>query len=303
MNIPDKTNLFEKLAPYLLILFIILLWLFYPIALSWINTKLPEIKLAQTGETFGTFGDTYGALNTLFSGLAFSILILSLFLQRKELQAQRKELSAQRGEIAKSNEIAEHQRLITQQQKELNEQQIQDAKVQNFYTLLFKFLDEKRRKIDELELTNSSEVKGDYVFDRFIKGALQRLKASYIDKKLVETTPIDELKLIIENLIISGHKITKNILNESEYFEYICFILRFIEENKNLGITDNAIKIFVSYQSINEMISMFIFSLEDEELKNFIIKYALLRKLNTYVADEYILALVNRTLDENSYTR
>ena len=117
----------------------------------------------------------------------------------------------------------------------------------------------------------------------------------------MKTTPIDELELIFEDLISSGHQSTKNILDESQYFEYICFILRFIEEHKNLGISETAIKIFISYQDVNEMSCMFIASLEDEELKNFIIKYALLRKLNTYEADRHLLALVDRIVGEESY--
>ena len=138
-------------------------------------------------------------------------------------------------------------------------------------------------------------------YGSFIKGALNHLKASYIDENLLKTTPIDELELIFEDLISSGHQSTKNILDESQYFEYICFILRFIEEHKNLGISETAIKIFISYQDVNEMSCMFIASLEDEELKNFIIKYALLRKLNTYEADRHLLALVDRIVGEESY--
>lgn len=299
------------------------MWIFYPKFMQYMDErpdqkpaqiivpyKLPvepipaetETKFQKIGERYGTYGDSYGSLNTLFSGLAFGILIISLFMQRQELQAQRNELEAQRNEIKESNEIAKQQRLITEQQKLLNEQQIHDAKVQNFYTLLFRFLDEKNRKINDLELSYDSNIKGDYIFDRFFNNVLNRLKSTYFTSDLLERTSSDELELIFDDLIDVGHKVTKKLLIKSEYFEYICFILRFIEENKNLGITDNAIKIFISYQSINEMTSMFIVSLEDKELQNFICKYALLRKLNTYEADKYFIVLVDITLGEESYT-
>lgn len=102
-------------------------------------------------------------------------------------------------------------------------------------------------------------------------------------------------------MIKSGHISSRNTLLENEYFEYICFILRFIEKHKNLGIIETAINIFVSYQNINEMLCMFINSIHDEELKNFIVKYTLLRKLNTSEVDEHILALVDITLGQESY--
>ncbi|MNJ43120.1 hypothetical protein D3C77_381130 [compost metagenome] len=52
-----------------------------------------------TGKVFapslGEFGDVYGALNTLFSGLAFSGVIISIVLQSIELRATRKEMNSQ----------------------------------------------------------------------------------------------------------------------------------------------------------------------------------------------------------------
>lgn len=47
----------------------------------------------------GTFGDMFGAINALFSGLAFAGVIYAIFLQRKELELQRKELESTRQEL------------------------------------------------------------------------------------------------------------------------------------------------------------------------------------------------------------
>ena len=41
----------------------------------------------------GIFGDMFGAVNALFSGLAFAGLIITLKMQREELKLQRKELN------------------------------------------------------------------------------------------------------------------------------------------------------------------------------------------------------------------
>ena len=49
----------------------------------------------------GLFGDKFGAVNALFSGLAFAGIILTLLLQRRELSLQREELSNQGKEASK----------------------------------------------------------------------------------------------------------------------------------------------------------------------------------------------------------
>lgn len=50
----------------------------------------------------GTFGDMFGAVNALFSGLAFAGVIYAIYLQRKELELQREELRSTRLELARS---------------------------------------------------------------------------------------------------------------------------------------------------------------------------------------------------------
>ncbi len=46
-------------------------------------------------ELWGVFGDSFGALNTLFSGLAFTGIIVSIFLQSVELKETRNEIKNQ----------------------------------------------------------------------------------------------------------------------------------------------------------------------------------------------------------------
>lgn len=55
-------------------------------------------------EKAGAFGDSFGLLTSLFSGLAFSGIIITILLQREELRQQREELRLQREEIARNRE-------------------------------------------------------------------------------------------------------------------------------------------------------------------------------------------------------
>src|SRR5688572_17432336 len=68
---------------------VLLLWFS---AWTWIEHSLPPEKgSAGTYETRGQFGDMFGAINSLFSALAFAGVIYTLILQTKEIQEQRKE--------------------------------------------------------------------------------------------------------------------------------------------------------------------------------------------------------------------
>jgi len=55
----------------------------------------------------GTFGDAFGALNTLFAGLAFAGVICAIYLQGRELRLQREELEQTREQLRRSAEAQE----------------------------------------------------------------------------------------------------------------------------------------------------------------------------------------------------
>ena len=57
----------------------------------------------------GQFGDQYGYINALFSGLAFAALIYTMYLQRIELNATRRELRGQKEQFEIQNKILKQQ--------------------------------------------------------------------------------------------------------------------------------------------------------------------------------------------------
>ena len=60
---------------------------------------LINMLVVDPGER-GTFGDQFGGLTALFSGLAFAGLIVTLYMQQKDLSAQREELKRSNLEFA-----------------------------------------------------------------------------------------------------------------------------------------------------------------------------------------------------------
>lgn len=77
-------------------------WVFLAIFLGfsiikvwWYSAEYITAKFPNPSER-GTFGDQFGAINALFSGLAFAGIIITILLQGRELSLQRKELEQTR---------------------------------------------------------------------------------------------------------------------------------------------------------------------------------------------------------------
>lgn len=91
-------------------LIVVTIWLYnvyiYPLSVEDLATR------AQVG-------DSFGAVNALFSGLAFAGLIYTIMMQRKELQLQREELAMQRQEMRDSRGELERQNQIQKAQAEI----------------------------------------------------------------------------------------------------------------------------------------------------------------------------------------
>ncbi|MEM7246361.1 MAG: hypothetical protein AAF533_13510 [Acidobacteriota bacterium] len=79
------------------------------VVLLWTASLVFVPKIMGQPEGAGTFGDMFGAVNALFSGLAFAGLIYTILLQRQELEFQRLELGATRAEFARQTEQFEQQ--------------------------------------------------------------------------------------------------------------------------------------------------------------------------------------------------
>lgn len=69
------------------------------VAILWVISWLLLTTLIPTPSERGQFGDMFGSVNALFSGLAFAGLIFTIHLQREELAMQREELRLQREEM------------------------------------------------------------------------------------------------------------------------------------------------------------------------------------------------------------
>jgi uncharacterized membrane protein len=66
----------------------------------------------------GTFGDLFGAVNALFSALAFAALIYTIVLQRDEIKQNREEIRRNRKELAKGAKLQQKAQQVLMEQVE-----------------------------------------------------------------------------------------------------------------------------------------------------------------------------------------
>ncbi|CAI3162879.1 hypothetical protein MWMV17_MWMV17_03458 [Acinetobacter calcoaceticus] len=271
---------------FLLIISVFGMWVGFPYA-------LPHLHTITNTATYGTFGDSFGALNTLFSGLAFATLIITLILQSKELQLQRKAVQDQQLEIEKSNDIAEQQVLITEQQAELLEKQIKEAQVQNFFNILFPLLNRKKtyyEDADSLPIFGSSSalehLKENGTFKKLHYGATttyDKFMKFHGDENLHKDEILKTLKNMILN--ISPYIIPYSHLRASQYKEYFLYIINFIENFKGINNEDRevAMSIFLSDYSKIELYAISLLTLEDDVLMEKVIKH---KVFNSFIEDD-----------------
>lgn len=153
----------------LIILFgiVINLWL-----ASWYFT-INSSELGDWGAR-SAFGDMFGSVNALFSGLAFAGVIYAIFLQRKELFLQRKELEQTRAEL--------------EGQKLQLEAQNRTLQKQNFENTFFELLRSQNDIINSIDLVdeNNKVTRGRDCFAVFFKRYKRAWKRSVDSKGEIE---------------------------------------------------------------------------------------------------------------------
>lgn len=85
----------------------------------WLITLIILYLTLPNWENRGQFGDMFGAVNALFSGLALAGVILAIVLQKNELELQREELKLTRDELERAAKAQEGSRDALSKQVEL----------------------------------------------------------------------------------------------------------------------------------------------------------------------------------------
>lgn len=159
------------------------LWLtFLGIIFLWGMSIIVLCRLFPDIGVRGQFGDTFGAVNALFAGLAFAGIIFAIILQKRELELQRQELKETRDEI--------------RGQKEQLQAQDQTLQKQNFESSFFQLLSFHNEIVNSLKMktrtiAGQEEVEGRMCFRIFFE-ALSRHYKEYTEDEIKDD--IDALK-------------------------------------------------------------------------------------------------------------
>lgn len=250
----DKKGFAEKpFWVFLLCVAVVLLviW-FYPIIYPvWVKYYLPT-----TWENQGLFGDSYGVVNSFFSGLAFAGLVVAILLQRKELKLQREDLNLTREEM----------------------------KIRNFETTFFNMLRLYNDIVGDLVIRLHGSPNSDFQGRSVISEYMKNLKDSLSKRDvsiILAVNNTDEINSLIQK------KVPDKILNLEHCVNCLCKIFELVKNEKDKRDIDEFqfVEIVTAQLSTDEMIMLFSYGLtkpRGEKLRHFIEKYHLLKDISEF---------------------
>lgn len=106
----------------------------------WLTSGVIILIHTSTLEEAGQFGDMFGAVNALFSGLALIGVVVAIFYQRSELKLQRKELELTREEMKNQRKEMAGQKEQLAGQKQILDKQHETATIQQFENAFYQML-------------------------------------------------------------------------------------------------------------------------------------------------------------------
>lgn len=231
--------------------------------------------------TRGTFGDQFGAVNALFSGLAFAGLIYTIILQRHDLKLQRRDLRLQREELALTRKEMEEQTAEFEKQNET-------LKIQRFENTFFNMMSQFQEVVNNLTVmvTTSSgiyESKGRDVFQaQFEKTVV------YVDLKneAKNKARFRGMKGALEKYNLDGYLYSDTPTCFDHYFRLLYRILKFVKTTSLVTTYEEEYEYTAMLRAVlsrYELVWLFYNGLTygEDKLKPLIERYAMLSNLRT----------------------
>lgn len=226
MKIKEKTSFCSSRAIWLSTGGVIVIWLLSIFIIP---------HCFQKWEERGQFGDMFGAVNALFSGLAFAGVIIAILLQRKELELQREELEQTRREF--------------QRQTIEFEEQNKTLSIQRFENTFFNMLNLLTSIVNTISFkavsygaigSFSAEALQHMIPPKRIAEKHGREVFTYfreeLNPELKEIVFIEEFSEKVYDFFFKHPYNANNHIGH--YFRVIYSILKLIEQNKNLSFKE-----------------------------------------------------------------
>ncbi|GAA5225115.1 hypothetical protein [Membranihabitans marinus] len=174
------------------------------IIIIWLLSALLTYFLYETPADRGAFGDMFGAVNALFSGLALAGVIYTILLQSKELSLQRDELKQTRGVFEKQQFESTFFQLLKLQQNILNEVDVH--------------ITTRRRGGEIIKETTKVGQNALLEFQKI-------LNSEYVDKSIVDSK-VDEAKFVQSLIRYFEVDMTNNL---TVYFSILSNVIEFAD--------------------------------------------------------------------------
>lgn len=193
----------------------------------WSTTWILTMTLLAEWSDRGTFGDMFGSVNALFSGLAFAGVIFAIYLQSKELSLQREELVLTRNEL--------------EGQKEQLKLQNQTTKIQQFEFTYFNMLNNLQNILDAMvadaDVMVNREQKGREYLRHISNELTNRFKKDEAFQSQLKMV-IDDEKQLAEQIRLKAMKVYEPFFfntsyNLGHYFRYIHNIIKYVRKQIN----------------------------------------------------------------------
>lgn len=238
---------------YIFILFLVIfcLWFLYP-AVAGIQKDMFFNSVFGVNE----FGDMYGSLNTLFSGLAFSGVIVSIFLQSAELRATRAEMKAQ---------VVQFEHQTEAMQKQVFES--------SFFSMM------------NLHNTISSNLRNDNKFEELFRILLDNTQEPHYFSDNIS----EHLSKIYDGFMLQAY------VNIGHYFRYIYQIMKFID-GSGLKINDRVVYMNILRAQLSNYELMLLFVncqcyRRSDKFKNLVEEYGFFEHIYDSDLDELLMGM------------
>lgn len=243
MQPKTQAGAFDWLAWLALAICVIAIWLG---AWLYVDNYIfsPDLKSISDETSRGVFGDKFGAVNSLFSGLAFAGIIFTILLQRREL-------SLQRSEIVDQNETLRQQRfensffhLLALHADNVDKLVINAHSRRQAITYFTEILKGNNAEfaafqpLSRLTTAQLHELRASKVLDTAMRKQLEQAEISTIEAMLEQKPGIigkflDTNKSfhhdLIDSAYMTAHLISKDGL--SHYFRTLYHIYKFIDDS------------------------------------------------------------------------
>lgn len=239
----------------------------------------------------GTFGDSFGVVNALFSGLAFAGVICAILLQKKELELQRAEIREQKETLQKQNFESSFFQLLNMHSEIVNSMVIRGPT--QFETTVHGIVTASGTDhdiADPMEIRSSGRGCFGYLFSKLQNSYENPGNQFWAAWEKNQDEAASQLPGLLNN--IYGQLFAEYHSHIGHYFGHLYHAVKFVDRSdQEVVVKEFYIDLIRAQLSSYELGLLFFYGLSDQgaEFKDLVEKYALFENMpsEVFIAAEY----------------